>query len=380
MHHSVAVIGTRGYPSYYGGFETAVRRLAPYLAENGWDVNVYCRPGATKDDDDLRDYRVRTTRTAGLEKKSLSTLSYGLTAVLHALWQKPDAALIMNVANGFWLPLLKMRGIPTVVNVDGLEWERAKWGHLAKSVFRLGARFTARFADYLVSDSLEIQRRWREDFGRDSIFIPYGGDESAELDVIPGLDHGSYVLMVARFVPENTVAEFFAAVELIAEDYPVVIVGSCGYGGDLDAAAKGLDERYPNVSWLGHLSDDRKLWSLWQHAGAYFHGHSVGGTNPALVQAMACGAPIVARQTPYNAEVLLDEEHLVTPDPLVIEKALRRMLTDSDLRESTGRRNRERAARYYNWPDVCRRYEQSLEQAIEASRRPSARTLQRNPV
>lgn len=380
MHHSVAIIGTRGYPSYYGGFETAVRRLAPYLADNGWDVNVYCRAGATKDDDEARDLRVRTTTTAGLERKSLSTLSYGLTAALHALWKKPDVALVMNVANGFWLPLLKLRGIPTVVNVDGLEWERAKWGRLAKTVFRLGARFTARFADFLVSDSLEIQRRWREDFGRDSVFIPYGGDQPADLDVVPGLIRGTYVLMVARFVPENTVSEFFEAAELVADDYSVVIVGSCGYGGDLDDAARTLDERFPNVTWLGHVSDDRKLWSLWQHAGVYFHGHSVGGTNPALVQAMACGAPVIARQTPYNAEVLLDETVLVSPDPLVIEKALRRMLTDPELRISAGTKNRERAARYYNWPDVCSNYEQTLTRAIEASHRAAAHTLVRNPA
>jgi glycosyltransferase involved in cell wall biosynthesis len=380
MHHSVAVIGTRGYPSYYGGFETAVRRLAPYLADNGWDVNVYCRAGATKDEDPGRDFRVRTTSTPGLEKKSLSTLSYGLTAVLHALWQKPDVALVMNVANGFWLPLLKLRGIPTVVNVDGLEWERAKWGRLAKTVFKLGALFTARFADHLVSDSLEIQRRWREDFGRDSIFIAYGGDQPEELPVVQGLDHGTYALMVARFVPENTISEFFEAVELIADDYPVVIVGSCGYGGELDGKARKLNERYPNVTWLGHVSDDAKLWSLWQHAGAYFHGHSVGGTNPALVQAMACGAPVVARQTPYNAEVLLDEEHLVSPEPVVIEKALRRMLSDPQLQAHAGAKNRERAARYYNWPGVCGNYQEALERAIETARKPAAPTLLRNPA
>lgn len=379
MKRSVAIIGTRGYPSYYGGFETAVRRLAPFLADEGWDVNVYCRPGATRDDND-RDARVRTTTTLGLEKKSLSTLSYGLTAALHACWQKPDVALVMNVANGFWLPLLRLRGIPTVVNVDGMEWERAKWGRLAKAVFKLGARFTARYADRLICDSLEIQRRWQGEFGRESTFIPYGGDQPEELDVLPGLPHGGYVLMVARFVPENTVAEFFEAVESLAEDYPVVIVGSCGYGGALDGAASSLAERHPNVSWLGHVSDDRKLWSLWQHAGAYFHGHSVGGTNPALVQAMACGAPVVARQTPYNAEVLPDSEHLVPPEPLLIEKAIRRMLTDQDLREREGARNKERAARHYNWPDVCASYAKVLLRAVRTSPQVAAPVLLKRPA
>lgn len=367
MSKSVVVIGTRGYPSYYGGFETAVRRLAPFLADAGWDVNVYCRAGQTKDDDEARDRRVRTTRTVGLESKSLSTLSFGLTSVLHALWHRPQVALVMNVANGFFLPLLKLRGIPTVVNVDGIEWERAKWNRLAKFVFRLGARLTARYGTILISDSLEIQRRWKRDFGRKSVFIPYGATLSSNSEVVPGLRPESYVLMVARFVPENTVSEFFQAAERLAEQHPVVIVGSSGYGGPLDEAAQRLSE-HPNIQWLGHVSDDKKLLSLWHHAGAYFHGHSVGGTNPALVQAMACGAPVVARHTPYNAEVLLADEHLVAPDPVAIERALRRMLTDHDLRATAQAANRSRAASHYDWDDVCRRYELALQEAVLGQR------------
>ena len=364
MAKMVAVIGTRGYPSYYGGFETAVRKIAPFLAAGGWDVNVYCRAGATKDDDASRDSRVRTTKTVGLENKSLSTLSFGLSSVLHCLWEKPDVALVMNVANGFWLPLLKLRRVPTVVNVDGIEWERAKWNRFAKFVFKLGGHMTALFGTVLVGDSVEIQRRWKEEFGRDCVFIPYGGDFFRPLEVVPGLEHDSYVLMVARFVPENTITEFFAAADRLADDYPVVIVGSSGYGGTLDAEARGLSGRHANVSWLGHLSDDNTLHSLWQHAGAYFHGHSVGGTNPSLVQAMACGAPVVARLTPYNAEVLNSQEHLVAPDPSAIERALRRMLTDSGLRAKARTSNRARAASHYSWDDVCRNYELALEAAM----------------
>jgi len=372
MPKTVAVVGTRGYPSYYGGFETAVRKIAPFLAGKGWDVNVYCRPGATQDDDAARDPRVRTTTTVGLERKSLSTLSFGLTAVLDCIREKPDVALVMNVANGFWLPLLKLRGIPTVVNVDGIEWERAKWNGFAKFVFKLGARLTARYGDVLVSDSLEIQRRWKEDFRRASLFIPYGGEIPDPLDVVPGLEHDSYVLMVARFVPENTVSEFFRAVKDIASDHPVVIVGSSGYGGPLDEDAKELSSRHPNVSWLGHLSDDKKLLSLWQHAGVYFHGHSVGGTNPALVQAMACGAPVVARRTVYNSEVLGASDHLVDPDPAAITTALRWVLSDKDLRSRARTANMQRAASHYNWDDVCGHYERALVMAMApASKKPN---------
>ncbi|MBT2538273.1 glycosyltransferase [Arthrobacter sp. ISL-69] len=357
---SVAIIGTRGYPSYYGGFETAVRKLAPFLAEKGWDVTVYGRPGATKDTDPDRDNRVRTKTTRGLETKSLSTLTYGLTSVLDAVRTKPDVALVMNVANGFWLPLLKLRGINTVVNVDGIEWEREKWGSLAKFIFKLSAKFTARFGVTLITDSLEIQRRWSSEFKRSSVFIPYGGDIPETLPVEPGQSSRGYILMVARFVPENTVPEFFDAVESLAKDFPVVIVGSAGYGGELDARAEELSKTHGNVSWLGHVSDDRRLLSLWQHSGAYFHGHSVGGTNPALVQAMACGAPVVARDTVYNREVLGSAASFTDPSPDSITEALRATMDNSLSGRFDPQEGVDRARQHYSWLEVCANYERAL--------------------
>lgn len=359
----VAIIGTRGYPSFYGGFETAVRKLAPYLVDTGWAVTVYGRHGATKSDDPSKDTRVKTKMTRGFETKSLSTLTYGLTAVLDTIRTKPDVALVMNVANGFWIPLLKLRGITTVVNVDGIEWERAKWGKLAKTVFRLGALFTARFADALVADSKEIQRRWKDEFGRESHFIPYGGEFPEVLPVPDNQRSGGYILIVARFVPENTVGEFFDAVDLLVDEHPVVIVGSTGYGGELDSRAKKLADENPNVSWLGHVSDDRKLYALWQHSGAYFHGHSVGGTNPALVQAMACGAPIVARDTVYNREVLANTAEFVPANPASIANALKHAMERSAAGAFDSSVVISRGREFYSWEGVCQDYDKALRNA-----------------
>ncbi|MCS4277522.1 glycosyltransferase involved in cell wall biosynthesis [Mycetocola sp. BIGb0189] len=358
---SVVVIGTRGYPSYYGGFETAVRRIAPYLADEGWDVTVYGRTGSTRDEDPGRDPRVHTVVTGGIEKKSLSTLTYGLTACWHAARHKPDVALVMNVANGFWLPLLRMRGIKTLVNVDGIEWDRQKWGRLAKLTFRIGAKLTARWGNRMVYDAEAIAERWKRDFGVDGVFIPYGGDEPSETLPVPeGLTRRGYVLVVARFVPENTVGEFFDAVETLGQNYDVVIVGSSGYGGELDERAEDLAARLPRVQWLGHVSDDAKLHALWQHAGVYFHGHSVGGTNPALVQAMACGAPTVARDTVYNREVLGEGAVLTAPEPQAIIQACERMLGDADLQERSAATALERSRAIYTWDRVCGAYEENL--------------------
>ena len=357
---SVAIIGTRGYPSYYGGFETAVRRLVPHLADRGWKVTVYGRPGATRDDDPLLDPRIRRLETRGVESKSLSTLTYGLTASADSMRRRPDVALVMNVANGFFLPGFQSRGIPTLVNVDGIEWDRAKWGRAAKAVFRRGAAMTARHATQLVCDSVEIGRRWRQDFHRDGLFIPYGGDVPEPTPVEPGLTHRGYVLVVARFVPENTIGEFIEAAERISRTADVVIVGSSGYGGEIEDRVRHLNDTNPRVHWLGHVSDDRRLLGLWQNCGAYFHGHSVGGTNPALVQAMACGAPTVARDTVYNREVLAGSGVFVPPTPRAIASAVIGLLASSAEQGRLSAEARARAVAEYSWLGVNDRYERAL--------------------
>ncbi|MGO4251340.1 glycosyltransferase [Paenarthrobacter sp. TAF1] len=361
----MAIIGTRGYPSYYGGFETAVRKIAPFLAENGWDVTVYGRKNVN-DDDASRDSRVHSIRTFGIENKSLSTLSFGLTSCLHAMWRRPDVALVMNVANGFWLPLLAMRGIPTVVNVDGIEWERAKWGRLAKSMFLLGAKMTARFGTALVADSKEISRRWQQDFARSSVFIPYGGEPATSESLVGEFPVRRYVLAVARFVPENTIPEFLEAARELAADYDVVIVGSSGYGGPMEEAVQRLVDEHPKVHWLGHISDDQRLLALWKECGAYFHGHSVGGTNPALVQAMANGAPTVARDTVYNREVLGTAGIFCSPTPESIAAAVRRVMDSHDLQQNLSDAALRRVQEGYNWAAVCRSYEETLRSRIKA--------------
>lgn len=366
MTKSVAIIGTRGYPSYYGGFETAVRKLAPYLAESGWDVTVYGRPGSTNDRDASIDDRVRRVTTKGIESKSLSTLSYGLTATLDSLRRKPDVALVMNVANGYYLPLLKARGIPTLVNVDGIEWDRAKWGRAAKAVFRTGALLTARYGTELVCDSTEISKRWKRDFGRQGVFIPYGGDAPDPIPVESGLKRRGYVLVVARFVPENTIGEFVEAAVELSHKYDVVIVGSSGYGGEVEERVRHLAATNDRVTWLGHVSDDYRLLGLWQNCGAYFHGHSVGGTNPALVQAMACAAPIVARDTVYNREVLGGGGKFVEPNANAIAEGIREVLADSVKQSALSEDAFSRASSTYSWHSVNERYERALSDLVSS--------------
>ena len=356
----VAITGTRGYPHYYGGLETAVRKIAPYLADHGWDVTVHSRPGPQPEGGDPR---VRNQPVWAVESKSLSNLSSGLASAVTLLRDPPDVTLVMSTASGFWLPLLKLRGIPTVVNTDGIEWERDKWGFVAKKVLHAGAWMTARFGTQLIFDAEAIKAYWQRHFHRTGMFIPYGGDDVPDGELPDGIEPGKYVLMVARFVPENTVREFFDAVPRIAEQAPVVLVGSSGWGGELDERADALARDYENVTWLGHISDENLLNKLYAQCAVYFHGHSVGGTNPSLVQAMAAGAAIVARDTLYSHEVLGSGAPLV--EPTEIGDAVVALLADSERRAELGRANQARANERYNWDTVCHSYENLLWSVIK---------------
>lgn len=362
----IAILGTRGYPSYYGGFETAVRKLAPYLADQGWEVTVYGRGQDTVDSNrDSTDKRINVVHTKGLETKSLSTLSYGFTSALHAIRSRQNVVLIMNVANGFWLPFFKLRKIPTIVNVDGIEWDRAKWNRIAKAVFKLGAWFTAKFANEIIADSKEIVRRWKVLFNVEATYIPYGGERANQANKPLPFKSGTYLLIVSRLVPENTIIELFEAIPKISSYIPVVIVGSSGYGGELEEKAKVLSSSI-NVEWLGHVSDDAYLASLWSNCSIYIHGHSVGGTNPALLQAMSYGARILARDTEYNREVLEDTGSYFVPSIDSIIESVREMILT---KQSASEKQKviKRVETHFSWNMVCEAYEKSLYNQIDRS-------------
>jgi glycosyltransferase involved in cell wall biosynthesis len=338
----IAILGSRGYPSTYGGFETFVRRLAPWLVEQGHELTVYGRGSGHRSEQVVDGVRVVNTR--GIERKAAGTTTHGLTAAIDCARTRPDVVLALNVANGPALPLLRARKIPVVMNVDGIEWQRGKWGLAARGAFRLGARMSARFADVLVADSREVGRIWRARFGVDSVYIPYGADviedarEDRVLDL--GLKPGTYALAVARLVPENNVGVFVDAIESLGDSVPAVVVGSATYSSPLEQR---LDElaRSGRILWLGHVADQNLLGELWAHAGVYFHGHSVGGTNPSLLQALGSGAPVVA----------------------VVAAELSRVLNDEDERQRRADAGRRIVATQYSWSGVLSDYEKTLRRA-----------------
>jgi glycosyltransferase involved in cell wall biosynthesis len=370
---NIAILGSRGFPSTYGGFETLVRHLARDWTADGHEVTVYCRSRGGRRRV-WTEEGVRCCWTPGRDSMHLSTLSFGASAHLHALTQRYDAALVLNVANGYFLPLLRARGIPCAVNTDGIEWARGKWGRTARSVFRVGAKLSARYADVLIADSQAIAAIWEDLFGVESEFIPYGAPVltdvgSEHLDALD-LTPDSYVLVVARLIPENNVDLALDAIERIPQPCPVVVAGSANHSSPLERRLRQLDDSR-SVRWLGHVDDQALLAQLWANCGVYVHGHSVGGTNPGLLQAMGAGAPTLALDTAFNREVLASDAQLFPHDPDVLAGRISEILERRDLRTRYAEHGRRVVAERYQWRGVTERYMDALRlaQARAAARR-----------
>lgn len=359
-----AILGSRGLNSTYSGYETLVRHLAPHIAGAGHTVTVYGRSREQGRRSWTRD-GIRCVTTPGLDTKSLSTLSHGFASSLDAAFRRFDAVLVLNIANGFWLPLLRLARVPAAVNTDGLEWERGKWNRIAKAAFLTGAKLAAVHASALVADSTTMREIWLAKFGRDSTFIPYGApvlrDASRErLDEL-GLGDRPYVLSVARLVPENNVDLTLDALEMMDGDRPLAVIVGSGVG------PTGVEDRLRELSstgrviWLGHVGDQNLLDQLWSNCSAYVHGHSVGGTNPSLLQALGAGAPILALNTPFNAEVLGNPDQLYEPSPVSLARKIDEVMASPGLRGELAESGRQIVAERYSWDDVCGAYLTLLE-------------------
>jgi glycosyltransferase involved in cell wall biosynthesis len=366
-----AIIGARGYPSTYGGFETFVRKLAPALRARGHEITVYCR-GMRGNGPRVREIDgVRCIDPPGIETKQLSTLSFGLCAVADACFRGYDAALVLNVANGLFLPVLERAGVRTVMNVDGIEWERGKWGWLAQRAFLAGAHCAARSATTLIADSRAIADIWHQKFARRPVFIPYGADviegngfpKLAELGVEPG----SYVLVVARLAPENNVELTLDAMTRLNGSHKLVIAGEANYRSALERRLLSL-ERRGRVLWLRHVHDEQLLGELWSGCAVYVHGHSVGGTNPALLQALGAGAPTLAFASPFNSEVLGDGDELYARDPALLARKVDDLLGDRGRRDDLTARGRQIVEERYRWDEVLDAYGDLLERVARGER------------
>lgn len=304
----VAMLGTRGVPAQYGGFETAVEEIGTRLAARGHEVVVYSRnPGQS-----INQYRgMQVVNLPAVRQRFAETLSHTAISSAHAaIKDRPDVALVLNAGNAPLLRPLRASGIPAAVHLDGLESRREKWRGAGAKYYRWAERAAIKAADEVIVDSQVIQDYVRRTYGRQSTFIAYGArvfdpgsDRISEL----GLVSRDYHLVVARLEPENHVLDAVHAYKVSEETRPLVVVGSAPYSEwyieKIRSAAAGIER----IRLIGSIYDHELLDQLYANSRTYIHGHSVGGTNPSLLRAMGVGAPVLAYDCPFNREVTADQ-------------------------------------------------------------------------
>jgi glycosyltransferase involved in cell wall biosynthesis len=352
----VAILGIRGVPANYGGFETFAEQLGKRLVERGHEVTVYGRgrwvPAGTREYLGMRVVRLPAPRS-----KYFETVVHSIFAAFHALTKPYDIIYVCNSANVPAAILLRLFGRRVVLNVDGLEWKRGKWSPVGKAYYRLCAWTAAHLPVHVVTDALVIQRYYRDAYQRETSYFPYG----TELEPVPddgtlarlGLEPERYILYVSRLEPENNAHVVIQAYSNVRTDLPLAIVGDAPYASDYISTLHATDD--PRVRFLGAIygSGYRVLRS---HATAYVQATEVGGTHPALVEAMGFGNAIVANDVPEHRETLGDaglfyrgQAELTAQLQLVLDNAALR----ADLRE----RAHQRATEMYSWDAVTEAYE-----------------------
>ncbi|MEW6337119.1 MAG: DUF1972 domain-containing protein [Acidobacteriota bacterium] len=367
----VALLGTRGIPASYGGFETFAEELSSRLATAGHAVTVFTRshfavPGLTEH----RGARIRVL--PAVRTKTLDTLSHTLLSCLSVSARRFDVVLMCNAANAPFIPLLHARGLRVALNVDGLERTRRKWGPVARAYYRACEGLSARWADALVTDAAVIARYYRRAWRRATAMIPYGGDlprpRSIEALARLGVEPGSYVLYVSRFEPENNPDRVVAAYAEVGGGAPLVMVGGAPYAAELTRRVRRLAERDPRVILAGTVYGQGYRELLF-NARAYVHATEVGGTHPALVEAMGAGLPVLFLDNPPNREVVgaAGVPFRLDPEPTLALR-LTELLADATRAERLGRAARARVESEYRWEDVSAAYERLLEGLCSASR------------
>lgn len=302
---SVAILGSRGIPAEFGGFETFAEQLSVRLVERGYDVTVYCEYSQSYRDPEYKGVRLIFVRTPLLP--GLRSIWFDSVCVLRSL-RGYDAVCMLgyHAAFSFFLPRIFRTNF--ITNMDGIEWKRDKWSPTAKRYIRWMEFFAARFSSRLVADADGIadHLNTRYGVGGKTTMIPYGADPVAgtpdpshlnELSVTPN----SYYLLVCRLEPENHVLEVVRGFVQTRTPHKLVIVGDEKTG--TEYVRQLLDAADNRVCFVGTIFNQAMLQSLRWHCRAYFHGHSVGGTNPSLLEAMACGNHTVAHDNVFNREV-----------------------------------------------------------------------------
>jgi len=352
-----AILGTRGIPARYGGFETFAEELSTRLARRGHQVTVYCRERHSEPA-----YRgVRLQYLPTIRHKYFDTIAHTALSTLHVLGSRYDALLYCNAANALFTWMPRAFGMPVALNVDGLERHRKKWNALAKAWYRWSERLATWMPNAVVTDAQAIAQYYREKYQRDSVMIPYGAGvgtvESAGVLRELGLEPKKYFLYVSRMEPENNGLLVREAFERVATDLKLALIGDAPYAAEY--VAKVRDTRDARVVIPGAIYGEG-YGELGSHCFAYIQATEVGGTHPALIEAMGRGALTLYLDTAENAEVAGGAGLPFTHENLT--EVMERLLAMSEEERDCWRaRARERVQSRYSWEAVTDSYEKLLE-------------------
>jgi glycosyltransferase involved in cell wall biosynthesis len=355
----IAIIGSRGIPARYGGFETFAQELAPRLVARGHEVTVY---GRTPEPSEPRisEYRgVRVLQTHALRRRSVEQLSHEFTSILDSGRRRFELYYFLGYRGApFYLPV-QAAGKPIVVHTDGLEWRRRKWNRLGRAYLRVAEWLVGHAVrDSLVCDARAMAEHHARAYGARPTYIPYGAyprtaaDLRTELLEERGLQPGEYYAVICRIEPENNVDLIIREFCDSGSAYELVVVGGMNYVTPYWSALERLASR-GRVRLIGPQYGEGVVDSILLGARAYIHGHEVGGTNPILLHAMGCGNLALALDTPFNRENLADTGRYWTKEPGSLAALIQWAEANPDEVARLGAAARERIRARYDWEKVA---------------------------
>lgn len=362
----IAIMGIRGIPACYGGFETMAEELSLRLVKRGHDVTVYGRANVI--DYPAEYYNgVRLKILPTISHKYLDTVFHTSLSALHSILCRYDVILICNAANSIFALLPRMMGKKVAVNVDGIERLRKKWNWLGKLWYLFGEIFAVILPNKIISDAKIIREYYWERYGKDSVFIPYGArtDKVKSKDVLDkfGLVPNEYVLYVSRLEPENNAHIVIKAFEKVETKKKLVIVGDAPYSKRYIENLKRTTD--PRVIFPGYIFG-QGYQELQSHAYCYIHATEVGGTHPALIEAMGFGNCVIANGTPENQEVLQQAGLIYKKNNVDdLRKQIQFTLNNPHLIDDFGLRAQQIVKTAYNWEAVTDKYENLFKEMIE---------------
>ncbi len=356
----IAMLGSRGIPHTYSGYESFLGEVGPRLVDRGHEVIVYCRKSLFRERPET--YRgVRLIYLPNFETKTTGTLTHTLVSMGDVLFRGVDVIFVVNVVNAFHCILPRLLRKHVAINVDGLDWKRGKWGALGRKYFYWNAKWVGKICPKgVVTDAEEMRRIYMQEFGTASVSIAYGAniEKSVNPEVVRqyGLEPSRYYLVASRLVPENNADLIVRAFENVKTTRLLAIAGNANYRSDFVDRLRGTKD--VRVKFLGHVGNADHVKELHCNAYAYVHGHSLGGTNPALLKALGYGNCVLALSTAFNREVLQDYGILFNDDPVDLAAKLQEIEDRPVIATSYRLRAPERIRETYTWERITDQYEE----------------------